>query len=664
MHALRWNLLGGFGFVLLLMAGGGLFGAAQLINSTVAYSRLIDQTIAARSDVEAVNIAFITRHKQLKNAYLFNADVQKVQQTETEVHVLDDQVGAGLSHLLASEALLSDEKQLVRDAQEAVAGYEAASTAAIARVKQGGDAYASQQAAAALTSGKDRPVSTVLDELQRVIAERTNQEEEHVQATARESAPITIGVLVAALLAGVLVAVFLANKISRAVSHMAALARRIGSEDLPSFVRASEAMANGDLTCEATFGAQPVSVSSKDEIGAMATSFNEMISGLQATRDASSRTNASLRVLLGQVQTSANGLATTSGHLGAAANETAAAVQHVALAAQDVATGAHHTSASVRETGAAISQVSRAVQEIAQGASEQAGQLQVTTATVDELLAGVEQMAADAQDVAVASEQSRVAAGHGARAVRETTAAMDEIQLVVTDAARKVEELGRLGERIGRVVETIDEIADQTNLLALNAAIEAARAGDQGRGFAVVAEEVRKLAERSARETRQISDLIECVQTGTRDAVAAMERGASTVQRGALKADLAGRALEEIQVAVERSMQQVTEISTSSQTIAGGARTVTNAMRSISAVVEENTAATEQMAAQVSQVSAVFQSIAETAEQQSASTEGVSASAEQMSAQIEEMSAQAEELAATAERLQSLVAQFKVEPVA
>jgi methyl-accepting chemotaxis protein len=263
--------------------------------------------------------------------------------------------------------------------------------------------------------------------------------------------------------------------------------------------------------------------------------------------------------------------------------------------------------------------------------------------------------------MAAASQQTRASAEHGATAVRETMAGMAEIRTVVATAADRVGALGSLGEKIGAVVETIADIAEQTNLLALNAAIEAARAGEHGRGFAVVADEVRKLAERSSRETKQIADLIHQVQSGTREAVGAMQSGADKVEQGAAKADQAGRALEEILRAVEATAHQVTEIAQASQEMAAGARSVTDAMSSISAVVEENTAATQEMAAHSSQVSNAIHGIAAVAREQSAATEEVSASAEQMSAQVEEMSAQAQELAATADQLRELVARFKLD---
>jgi methyl-accepting chemotaxis protein len=238
--------------------------------------------------------------------------------------------------------------------------------------------------------------------------------------------------------------------------------------------------------------------------------------------------------------------------------------------------------------------------------------------------------------------------------------AMDEIQAVVGQAAVKVRDLGGLGVRIGAVVETIDEIAEQTNLLALNAAIEAARAGEHGKGFAVVADEVRKLAERSSRETKQIALLIAQVQTGTQDAVSAMETGSAKVEHGSQKATQAGRTLDEILHAVETSVRQVTEIASSSHQMAAGARSVTAGMHSISAVVEQNNAATEQMAAQAGHVTDAVQSIAAVSEEQSAATEQVMASAEEMSAQVQQMNTQAQGLATTALQLNGLVTRFKL----
>ena len=109
---------------------------------------------------------------------------------------------------------------------------------------------------------------------------------------------------------------------------------------------------------------------------------------------------------------------------------------------------------------------------------------------------------------------------------------MERIKLTVEQASIKVTELGAKSDQIGAIVETIDDIAEQTNLLALNAAIEAARAGEQGKGFAVVADEVRKLAERSSRATKEIAALIGEVQPGTEEAVKAMTAGAAEVEHG------------------------------------------------------------------------------------------------------------------------------------
>jgi methyl-accepting chemotaxis protein len=442
---------------------------------------------------------------------------------------------------------------------------------------------------------------------------------------------------------------------------------------------AANALAAGDVE-------QAPSVHSRDELGEVAEAFRRMIAYQRAMADVADamadsdlttdvtpkserdhlgtsfkRMIANLRDLVSQVQESAVSLADTSAQLGSAAAQTGSAVQQVTMAVQNVASGAQETSRSAQETTAAVTQLSQVIDGIARGATDQARQVQTTSATASQMANGIEEVAVNATQMATAGQQTRTAAEHGGQAVRETTAAMIEIQVVVGQAASKVRELGTLGQKIGAVVETIDDIAEQTNLLALNAAIEAARAGEHGKGFAVVADEVRKLAERSGRETKQIAELIAQVQTGTKEAVGAMDSGAAKVEFGSEKAAQAGQALEEILKAVQDTVRQVGEIASSSQQMASGARSVTDAMQSISAVVERSSAATEQMAAQASAVTGSIQSIAAVSQEQSAATEQVSASTEQMSAQVEEMSAQAQELADTAQQLKQLVARFKLD---
>ncbi len=110
-----------------------------------------------------------------------------------------------------------------------------------------------------------------------------------------------------------------------------------------------------------------------------------------------------------------------------------------------------------------------------------------------------------------------------ARAIRwsaQTIEGMNRIAQVVQESAKTIQELAKSSDQIGEIIGVIDDIADQTNLLALNAAIEAARAGEQGRGFAVVADEVRKLAERTTKATKEITDMIKGIQNDTKGAVA------------------------------------------------------------------------------------------------------------------------------------------------
>jgi methyl-accepting chemotaxis protein len=658
---IRGKLLGGFGLMvgLILLVGYIGVGTARNANESTQYIGTVSlASIAALGDTQT---SVVRAQRDVRGAVL--ADTPE--ETLAILGRVDDSLGAADKAWAAYKALpaVEAERTLWPEYEQSMKAWR--EMIARARVEAVKNTAEGDAAARGIVLKEAAPVATklnaTLDQLDAINAEGAQQSLQEANAAYARALEILIGVIATATALAVAIGLFLARGITRAVAQVGSMARQIAREDLPSFVRVAKALADGDLTRDATVTAQQIEVTSTDELGVMAGDFNAMIGGLQETGAAFSEMSANLRDVIGQVKASAVGLAGTSEQLGQAASQTSGVVQQVTMAVQNVAAGSQDTSRSAQASSEAVGQLGQAIDSIAAGASDQARQVQAASATATQMAAGVEQVASNAQGVASASQQTRASAEAGARAVRETVDGMAEIKHVVAAAADKVEDLGRLGERIGAVVETIDDIAEQTNLLALNAAIEAARAGEHGRGFAVVADEVRKLAERSQRETKAIAELIREVQAGTQDAVSAMEQGSQKVEQGSARADEAGQALGEILEAVEATVGQVTQIATAAHEMAIGARGVVDAMTGISAVIEESSAATEEMAAQAGQVTASIESIAAVSEENSAASEQVSASAEEMSAQVEEMNAQAEELAATAEQLKSLVARFTLD---
>jgi methyl-accepting chemotaxis protein len=157
----------------------------------------------------------------------------------------------------------------------------------------------------------------------------------------------------------------------------------------------------------------------------------------------------------------------------------------------------------------------------------------------------------------------------------------------VQDTATTVEELGLRSEQIGQIIGTIEDIADQTNLLALNAAIEAARAGEQGRGFAVVADEVRALAERTTRATREIGEMIKDIQSKTKGAIVSIEEGVAEVARGSEFSVRSGQALEQILVQIKNVTMQINQIATAANQQTATTGEISNNIQQITNVIQQ-----------------------------------------------------------------------------
>ncbi|WP_035497155.1 methyl-accepting chemotaxis protein [Citrifermentans bremense] len=214
-----------------------------------------------------------------------------------------------------------------------------------------------------------------------------------------------------------------------------------------------------------------------------------------------------------------------------------------------------------------------------------------------------EEMSATSSDIAgschLAADNAAGASGkasEGAGIAGQSISVMQAIAARVKNAADSVEQLGSRSDQIGAIVGTIEDIADQTNLLALNAAIEAARAGEQGRGFAVVADEVRALAERTTRATKEIGEMIKSIQKETRDAVQTMEQSVVEVEQGSNHAAASGNSLQEILEIITAVTEQISQIATAAEEQTSTTREISHNVLSLNELAHQNSSAIDEAA--------------------------------------------------------------------
>ena len=243
----------------------------------------------------------------------------------------------------------------------------------------------------------------------------------------------------------------------------------------------------------------------------------------------------------------------------------------------------------------AAKQTDSTAQQLAEASDAQSNQIEAASDAIMSMAASIEEISGNAERSSDVARHSVDVAHKGGDAVRRTIEGMNTIRETIQDTAKRIKRLGESSQEIGNIVELINDIADQTNILALNASIQASMAGEAGRGFAVVADEVQRLAERSANATKQIEVLVRTIQSDTNEAVVSMERSTTDVVGGALLAENAGAALEEIEQVSNQIASLVQNISSSAREQSGAAATVTRNMdrlQEINSQTEASTSAT------------------------------------------------------------------------
>jgi twitching motility protein PilJ len=255
----------------------------------------------------------------------------------------------------------------------------------------------------------------------------------------------------------------------------------------------------------------------------------------------------------------------------------------------------------------ATKQTQAAAAHMAKASSAQSRQISSASESMADMAASIEEVSGNSERCSDVARHSVDVAHKGGDAVRRTIDGMNAIRETIQETSKRIKRLGESSQEIGNIVELINDIAEQTNILALNASIQASMAGEAGRGFAVVADEVQRLAERAANATKQIEVLVRTIQTDTNEAVVSMERSTTDVVGGALLAENAGAALEEIEQVSNQIASLVQNISASARQQAAASGNISKNMqvvREISSQTAEGSTATSTSIAKLAALSA------------------------------------------------------------
>ena len=429
----------------------------------------------------------------------------------------------------------------------------------------------------------------------------------------------TLGTLVA-LLFGIGAAYKTAKSISEPLNHLITVAREIGD--------------SGDLD-------QNIDIHRNDEIGALATTFNNMVAYLKEMANVSMSVaegdlsvevvprskrdtlgNAFLRMSHG-LQELVRTTRDSAGQVSAGSNQ-------VAGAADESAKVSVQASSAIEEVTSTMHEMSINVQNVVKNTQVQASSVAETSASIDQMVTSIQRVADTAKVLLDIANRSREEVVTGIQTMEKATDGLNRTNKAIQSSAEIINILGHRADDIGKIIEVIDDLAEQTNLLALNAAIEAARAGEHGLGFAVVADEVRKLAEKSTQSTKEIADLIQSIQREARQAVENMERSTRIVEEGLSLGNELGTALHKISNVVTEVYKFSQEIGAATAEQSVGSSQIAKATSRLTEITQEINSAVEEQASGAQAVVRAMDKMRELVQQSASSSTELSAAAEQM----------------------------------
>jgi len=429
----------------------------------------------------------------------------------------------------------------------------------------------------------------------------------------------TLGTFLA-VLAGSLIAVYTARSITEPLTHLITVAREIGD--------------SGDLD-------QNIDIHRNDEIGALATTFNNMVAYLKEMAGVSMAVaegdltvevvprskrdtlgNAFLRMSHG-LQELVRTTRDSAGQVSAGSNQ-------VAGAADESAKVSVQASSAIEEVTSTMHEMSINVQNVVKNTQVQASSVAETSASIDQMVTSIQRVADTAKVLLDIANRSREEVVTGIQTMEKTTDGLNRTNQAIQSSAEIINILGHRADDIGKIIEVIDDLAEQTNLLALNAAIEAARAGEHGLGFAVVADEVRKLAEKSTQSTKEIADLIQSIQREARQAVENMERSTRIVEEGLSLGNDLGSALHKISNVVTEVYKFSQEIGAATNEQSVGSAQIAKATSRLTEITQEINSAVEEQASGAQAVVRAMDKMRELVQQSASSSTELSAAAEQM----------------------------------